>query len=302
MKRILTTILSLALVFHIFGQQVPIYSQYMLNPLLINPGTTGGEDFIPLRLTARQQWMGVENGPSTQALSAHMLLNNKNMGVGGYVFADRFGPETKIGVQGNYAYWLDLPGIDSRLSLGIALKAFQYGLDYTKMTQIESDDQTLYENSETTLVPDADFGVYLKNDNYFAGISATQLLQIPINIAGQDIKKNSMVRHYFLYGGYNFKLNNDFNIVPSLMATATEFTAYSVDINIKGVYKKDYWLGVSYRSGNQIVGMIGATYENIVFGYAFDYDLFNMKALKGTHEIMLGYNFGDTKKRGSSLL
>ncbi len=303
MKKIYLLISALILVGTLQAQQLPLYSQYMMNRFLINPAITGNVDFIPLRLTARQQWVGIDNAPSTQAISAHTLLGNKKMGVGGYMFADRFGPETKIGIQANYAYILELNSINSKLSFGLAFKAFQYKLDYTMMTAIDDDDPSLNNTAETAFVPDADFGVYLQGERYYAGISATQLIELPITISGQDIEKNSMIRHYYILGGYKFQVSDKFEIEPSTLLKGTEKTPFQADINVKGIYQQNYWLGVSYRTSNSIIAMIGLKYQGFVFGYAFDYatsDIQNFQS--GTHEIILGYNFGEGKNKGSSLL
>ena len=58
----------------------------MLNGFLLNPAMAGNVDYIPLRLTVRQQWVGITDAPSTQAISGHYLFNNKKMGLGGYIY------------------------------------------------------------------------------------------------------------------------------------------------------------------------------------------------------------------------
>jgi type IX secretion system PorP/SprF family membrane protein len=303
MKKIYSILFIAFLASSVFAQQQPLYSQYMFNKFLLNPAITGDVDYIPIRLTARQQWMGIENAPSTQAISAHTLLSNKSMGVGGYIFADRFGPETKIGIQASYSYILPLNAWNSKLALGIALKAFQYKLDYSMMTSIDENDQVLYKNSETAFVPDADFGAYLSGEKYFVGLSATQLIELPIKIAEKEIDKNSMIRHYYLLGGYKFKLGEKFELEPSVMAKGTEKTPFNFDINLRGIYLQNYWFGVSYRSSKDIIAMIGVKYNGFVFGYAFDYTTSIIKNYQsGSHEIMIGYNLGEGKNKGSSLL
>ena len=303
MKKIYTLLLFITLAGVVNAQQQPLYSQYMFNRFLLNPAITGNVDYIPLRLTARQQWVGIDNAPSTQAISGHTLLGNKSMGVGGYIFADRFGPETKIGLQGTYSYILELNSINSKLSFGLALKAFQYKLDYNQMTAIDEGDEVLYKNSETAFVPDADFGIYLQGERYFAGVSATQLIQLPIKIAEKEVDKNSMIRHYYLLGGYKFQLGEQFELEPSILAKGTEKTPFNLDVNLRGIYMQNYWLGASYRTSGEIIAMLGVKFNGFIFGYAFDYSTSEIKNFQsGSHEIMIGYNFGEGKNKGSSLL
>jgi len=303
MKNIYTLIAVIILSISSNAQQNSLYSQYMMNRFLINPAITGNVNYIPFRLTVRQQWVGIDNAPSTQAISAHTLLGNKKMGIGGYFFADCFGPETKIGLQANYSYILKLNSIDSKLSFGVSFKVFQYKLDYTSMTVIDADDQVLNSTIESTFVPDADFGIYLQGEKYYTGFSITQLLELPIVIADQEIDKNSMIRHYYLLGGYRFHLNNNFEMEPSVLLKGTEKTPFQADINIKGIFQKNYWLGFSYRTSNSIIAMLGVNFQAFVFGYAYDYSLSSIQNYQhGSHEIVLGYNFGRNKNKGSSLL
>ena len=51
-----------------WSQQVPLYSQYMLNGFLLNPAAAGSEGYTAVNLTAREQWIGLQNGPGTYAL------------------------------------------------------------------------------------------------------------------------------------------------------------------------------------------------------------------------------------------
>jgi len=304
MKKIILFLAVVVTATTLFAQQQPLYSQYMFNRFLLNPAITGNVDYIPLRLTARQQWVGIENAPSTQAVSGHTLLGNKSMGVGGYVFVDRFGPETKIGLQASYSYILDLNSINSKLSFGLAVKAFQYRLDYTQMTAIDEGDEVLInQNNQTAFVPDADFGVYLQGERYFVGISATQLIQLPIKISDKEVDKNSMIRHYYLLGGYKFQLGEKFELEPSILAKGTEKTPFNLDVNLRAIYMENYWVGASYRTSGEIIAMLGVKFKSFIFGYAFDYSTSEIKNFQsGSHEIMIGYNFGEGKNKGSSLL
>ena len=266
MKKIIL-IFSIVLIGNmLYAQQQSLYSQYMYNQFLINPATTGNVDYIPVRLTARQQWVGIKDAPSTQSISAHMPLAKKNMGIGASVFADRFGPETKMGIQLTYSYILKISSRNStKLAFGVAARALQYKLDYNRMTALESDDELLYQNSESTFVPDADFGIYLYNDKYFIGISATQLVGLPIEITQTVTKEGEMIRHYYLHGGYKFNLGKDFQLEPSVMARLTEVSPFSIDINLRAIYQKNYWLGFSYRSSNTLVALLGIK-ETFCFG------------------------------------
>ena len=301
-KFFLLVVLS-GLVFNSFSQQLPLYSQYMMNGFLLNPGIAGSVDYFPVVLTARQQWVGITDAPSTQAISTHMLLSNQKFGVGGYLFNDKFGPVSRMGLQASFAYHLPLPGIDSKLGLGLSFKGFQYKLDETELILINEDDPAISKAVESTFVPDADFGAYLYNNNYFVGLAATQLIEFKIKLGDNIANENKMVRHYFLTGGYKFHLNETIDIEPSVLVKGTERTPFQLDFNIKGYFKKNYWLGFSYRTSNDIIAMLCVKVGKFYLGYAFDYTTTNIKNYSsGSHEIMIGFNIKEGAQKGSSLL
>ena len=106
------------------GQQVPLYSQYMLNGFLLNPAVAGSEGYTAINLTAREQWLNLQTGPATYALSfqtrllpnSYISKNTKirksrkpnsrgsKIGLGGYIFSDRNAAIERNGFKLPYAY------------------------------------------------------------------------------------------------------------------------------------------------------------------------------------------------------
>ena len=71
------------------------------------------------------------------------------------------------------------------------------------------------------------------------------------------------------------------------------------DINLNIWLKDVIGLGGSYRTGDAFVGMAEVqANENIRFGYAYDMPFSPLKYFtKGSHEIMLRYEFGSFKTK-----
>lgn len=69
----------------LFGQQKAQFSQFMVNPFLVNPALSGAEDFIDVKLGYRQQWVGFGEGenstaaPKTMYLSGHMPIGKPHL-------------------------------------------------------------------------------------------------------------------------------------------------------------------------------------------------------------------------------
>jgi len=288
------------------AQQLPLYSQYMLNGFLMNPAQAGSVDYRPLRLTARQQWTGIDDAPSTVAISGHSMLKNNKVGVGGYIYNDKFGPVSQTGIQASFAYHLNLNKNNSKLAFGLAVSAAQYSMDQRNFNLQVSDptDQSVTGAKESSFIPDANFGMYLYNGKYFVGLSAAQLVQWKINVGTEG--NNQLVRHYFVTAGYKFDLEKTIKgleFEPSILVKATESSPIQFDVNTKLYYKRNYWLGVSYRHQDAVIAMIGFKINQYFIGYAYDYTLSNiMNYSSGSHEIMIGINLGEFANKGSSLL
>ena len=80
--RIVFIILSLFVTICGYGQHFPIYSQYLLNGLAINPAYAGSRDVLSSSIMYRKQWMGFDGAPATSTFSAHTPLKNRKIGLG----------------------------------------------------------------------------------------------------------------------------------------------------------------------------------------------------------------------------
>ena len=70
------------------------------------------------------------------------------------------------------------------------------------------------------------------------------------------------------------------------------------DLTGRVFYKEDYWAGLSYRTNDAIILMMGLKYDKFYFGYAFDFTLTDMRTNSlGTMELTLAYKFGNNAGR-----
>ncbi len=311
------------------AQQLPIYSQYMLNGFLLNPAIAGHEGYTGINLTGREQWLGLKDAPATYALSAQTrLLKNSfisrgasikrrrrimsrsgKVGMGIYVFSDWNGAFNRTGAQYTYSYHLTFR--KSQLSLGASLTMYQFRIDNEKI-KLYTDDVFYSQIDKSAMIPDANFGVYYSDRALYAGFSALQLFQNTFKLTDNGGADFKMVRHYFAMAGYRFMLSDNIYIEPSFLLKTTEQFVSQLDINAKLYVKEDYWGGLSYRTGgsyslveeslrgggSSIIIMGGARFDKFYFGYAFDYTLSAISKYSiGSHELMLGMKFGDNARR-----
>jgi hypothetical protein len=51
------------------AQQKPHYTQYVLNQYIINPAISGIENYTDVKISARDQWVGLAGAPKTSYLT-----------------------------------------------------------------------------------------------------------------------------------------------------------------------------------------------------------------------------------------
>ncbi len=299
-----------------FSQQTPVYSQYMLNGFLLNPAIAGAEGYSAINLTAREQWVGFQDGPGTYALSFQTRLMREshisrtktvkrrkkspfsggNVGLGGYIFNHRNGAVDRTGVRITYAYHLELD--ESQLSFGLSMVGYQYRIDKERIELEFPNDELFNSLDQSVFIPDADVGIYYTSATIWAGFSVDQLLESSLKFGGDGYDKLTMYRNYHLMGGYDFLINKEFTLSPSTHLKIAENGKVQADISARLYYKQMFWGGITYRTGHSLVIGGGLSVDRLVFGYAFDIGLNSiMKSSYGTHEFTFIAKLGDHTRR-----
>ena len=258
----------------------------MFNNYLLNPAEAGTVDYTPLSLSARSQWNGLQDSPNTQFFSMHSKIAKK-MAVGGYVYRDETGPINEQGIQLSYAYHLTV-NEKSKVSFSVAGMLFSHNINRAALKLEDSNDDAVNSLTVNSVSPDINFGILYFTDKYRVGISSPQLLQRDIYSNKLNGETNDLARHYYLFGEYKFEMNEKIDIVPSTLVKYVAGAPVQFDVNAKGVYKKKYWFGLSYRYNNAVAALAGLDFKNLSFGYSYDYTLTDINSYSsGSHEIFL---------------
>lgn len=276
-----------------FSQQLPQYTQYMLNEMAINPAVSGKDDYADVRSNNRYQWVGVTDAPRTYMLTLHGPIKAKNMGIGMNLYTDIVGPTRRTGLNFSYAYHMKVKD-DMFLSMGLSAGVLQWGIDGSKLILRDDGDQNLLSTYQTTYVPDFGAGLYFhKKDRFYFGLSLPQIYQAPIKLYEGAGKNSKIVNHFNLNGAYIFDLGDDFKIEPSFLVKYEIPTPPKIDVGMRVIYQEQIWLGGAYRHNDAFTALIGYFYKNyLMIGYSFDFTTTNIKKYStGTHEIMLGIRF-----------
>ncbi len=301
-----------------FGQQLPLYSQYLYNKFLINPAVAGSDGYTSVNLTAREQWVGYSGAPRTFSFSMQTRMIKKGfsikqtsanrqvfrpktdgrVGFGGYVFSDKNGLVQRTGFQFSYAYHMWLEN-NTQLSMGLAVTGYHYKINEKEINFEDPNEPWLNNDLRRGIfVPDATFGMYLLNAKYSFGFSADQLFQASAKIGDNAYKNFKMDRQYYFFGSYDLSPGSKVVIQPSFVAMMSGQLKPQADIGVTYIYDEDFWAGLAYRTSGAVIANIGIKYQNIYIGYAFDFTLQEIQRITyGTHEITFALKFGDNTRR-----
>jgi type IX secretion system PorP/SprF family membrane protein len=94
------------------AQQLPHYTQYLMNPFVINPAVAGIENYWDIKASHRHQWAGLQDAPVTSYLTAHGPLGNRND------LVTPTGSDIGYNPRGR-AYWTDYESPASHPGMGL---------------------------------------------------------------------------------------------------------------------------------------------------------------------------------------
>lgn len=306
------------------AQQQPHYTQYLMNPFIINPAVAGIESYWDIKASHRHQWAGLQDAPVTSYLTAHGPLGNyarenqtptgsdmgynprgkaywtdyeappAHPGIGMVVLSDVTGPIRRFAFNAAYAHHIGIaPRTSISAGIGVGLQTFS--LDADKLDFADPADPAvagigLMERWK----PDVTAGIWLYAADFFAGVSAQNIIPQELTFdkgrVVTDEERGRLVPHLFMTAGYRLWLNDDISMLPSVMLKYVSPAPMGIDLNAKFQYRDRLWAGVNYRIDDGFAGMLGVYITPMLnVGYAYDYTASSLNLVsKGTHEITLG--------------
>ena len=314
------------------AQQQPYYTQYLLNNFILNPALAGIENYWDCKVSYRNQWVGLEGAPKTLYLTVHTPLGKtdydrqtpttipdlqaKNQGakqfsmeytappahhgVGFTILDDKTGPLNRVAAYGSYAYHIPV-GIKTTLSFGLSLGVQEVKVDFAALDFGQAnpiDPLALGSGYLNKLEPDMNAGLWLSNNSFFLGLSAQQIIPVPINSSNGTTTPDSvtlikakLVPHTFLTAGYKISVSYDISILPSIMIRYVQPLPLGFDVNAKILYQDMLWLGFSYRYREGYAAMLGVSISSTInLGCSYDYTTTQLNTVsRGTHEIVFGF-------------
>lgn len=284
-------VIALLTSFSALGQYSSLQSQYMFNPIAMNPAATGSEEVMSIVGTFRAQWIGFPGAPTTEAITAHAPLKDMNSSVGIQLYADQIGVSNLTTLNGLYSYRFKFNTANLRLGLSGGVCFAQS--NYSELEVFTPGDEQISSNSPVGVLPNFGIGAYYTAEKYFLSFSIPTLLGH--RFENNRFRSFSDVGNYnfLLGGGYDFALKNEMVLKPSVLLKMRANNRAQFDLNAKLKLNPLFHIGVSYRTEEAVIGMFEAKVTNqfqVMYSFGVPISAI-VKNSFGSHELSVKYNF-----------
>lgn len=272
-----------------YAQQDAQYTQYMYNPININPAYAGSREALSIFGLHRTQWVGLDGAPVTNAASIHTPIENTNIGIGLSFVNDKIGPSDQNNISVDFSY--TVPTSETfQLSFGLKATADLLNIDYTKLNIYNPSDPRFQNNVDNKFSPNIGAGVYFHSDQTYIGLSVPNFLETK----HYDNNSTSVAQerlHYYFMAGHVFDLSYDVKFKPSLLTKVVQGAPLQVDLSANFLFFDKLTLGAAYRWSAAVSGMAGFQVSDAIFvGYAYDAESTKLANYNsGSHEIFLRF-------------
>lgn len=283
-------------------ETLPYYQQYLLEgDFLFNPALYGKTDDVVLNLNYQKQFSNFDQSPNVQSIGMHANVFDR-VGAGLTFFRDQNGPISSNGVGAGASYFIPIDDDGERksqFSFGTNVNFYNMNIDLGMLNPQEPGDPLL--SSESLFLVYANLGLAVTYRNFFAGISVNDIAitnDIPI-VNGIEPEPTKFI----LNTGYDFYLNEQFYVSPSVLMNFNTNSSKLIDLNVMATVLGDensFSAGASFRTasnkfGNQSVGIspiIKAKVSNFFFGASYNFGLSDIQQYAGSSFMLsIGYNF-----------
>jgi type IX secretion system PorP/SprF family membrane protein len=276
----------------LLAQQESMITFYKDHLNLVNPAFVGTENGTIFQSTIRQQWTGIKDAPSTQAVS-FMTPVGKKLALGLSFVHDKVFIEKQSFVTLDLSYNVTLTD-ELDLFMGIKAGGNNYEVNTNGL-------ETYNIVSDPSLVPISRFnpnvgvGFYLKHDKFYVSLSTPKMLNTERakNQDGYATVTTDRV-HYYFSGGYNFDVSENVELVPSVMVRYVNGAPFSTDFTATTIINEGFHLGATYRTDKSLAGLAKIKIsKKFMLGYAYEYSLRKelLGRANGSNEFYLRFSF-----------
>lgn len=300
MKKLVFTLALVVTGWTAQAQQLPLVSNYLNTAHLFNPAFSGLDGKTEITVLNRRQWTDIQGAPETQFMAFNGNREDLKFGYSGYAFNDVTDIVSRAGFYGSYAWHVKFTDQNS-LSLGLGAGYVNNTINVGGIRVQDDLDPVLFSALNRGKF-DLNFGFNLKFGDFSFGAAVPNILAPKVDFSDNYVIspfEYQYMRHYVVNTQYDVNLQKGLmTLSPFVTVRANEVTIPQVDAGLMFNHKEYFFIGAAYRSSYAVTANTGVHLtENITMGYAYDFSLNTYGfALGNSHEFMLRYSFGESKK------
>ena len=283
-----------------FGQQTPLIQHNYLSPFVYNPGYAGLNGGAEMGMIRNQKWADFNGGVITNLLIAHTNLNESNSSIGFNLGSDNLGLTNRINTHFSYAYKIQ---ITDKLIVqpGISLGVIDQRIHQNEIIGDINDPILSGDFSSNKTILDANFGIFMKYNEFLFGFSMPQLLENKFSLSNSNLYTFELARQYVFNSSYKFKFSThqNFYLKPDILGIYSPNLPFHYSTSLLAGHEKLGWIGATYKSDYAVAASVGFSFiENLKIGLAYDIPIGSMASNSNSNnfEIALLYQI---KNRGS---
>ena len=277
----------------LFAQQEGVITNYFYHMNSYNPAFVGVDGETMVVASFRQQWTGVPDAPSAEAVSFGTTLG-KNLGMGISVYNSNTFVESQTFTGIDFSYRLQLSqGTDLYLGLKAGGNNYSVNASGLETYNVNSDPSI---SSISRFNPNVGVGALLKNGKWHASLAVPRLLSTDRADNDNGVATAALAKpHVYATAGYEFLLNPEANLMlrPSAMGRYVSGAPVSVDFNTMLSFDNNFELGGSYRTDGAFAGLVNFNIKKrLMLGYAYEISTRSeLASAKNTNEFLLRFLF-----------
>lgn len=307
MKKLYVTVIAL-LVLGVCSQQSHAqqdaqYTQYMYNPLSINPAYAGSRDVFSFVGLYRTQWVGLDGAPETLNFSAHTPVGEK-VGIGVNVTNDVIFIARETYIDLDFSYTIDITDA-GQLAFGLKGGGHFLDIDSNRANtgEFNQGDPDAQFNVDRKFSPQFGLGLYYYTDKFYLGASAPNILETKhFDESNNDNLSSATAKekiNFYLMTGRTFNLNEGLKFKPALLTKFVEGAPLQVDLSANFLIKEKLTLGAAYRWSAALSAMVGFQVTDQIFlGLGYDRETTELQQYNdGSFEFLLRFELFKRNER-----
>ncbi|WP_430403220.1 PorP/SprF family type IX secretion system membrane protein [Fluviicola sp.] len=285
---------------NLYGQQVPFYNHYLINPFVYNPASTGASDYVNASFVRNQRYSSFGSTAVNNYLTVEGPIAKGNMGLGLIVAHQNQGIQQQLMSSLNYSYKLKIND-EQNIRFGVSAGVLDNRIDYNQINAQELNDPYLTGLRPTAPVFDMNVGLMYNWKDLRIGISVPQIIGGKVKYAREKSRGYyQLERHYMMSLEYDFHVGEKFIVRPNAVLRYMPNIPLQYDVTAMALYNNMIWASATYKSDYAVQFNAGVRVLDFLrVGYSYELLIGSIKQYSTgmNHEIFLGFSFKGKREK-----